>query len=128
MQTSISATGSIQPAVAWERYAELERWPGWAPQITRVQAPAPRLVAGLRGRVRAAGVLGVPFEVLAVDETARTWSWKVRLGLLTLHLDHGIDAADHGSRAWLRIRGPAVVVLPYTPLAFVALHFLVQDR
>lgn len=125
MQTSISAIGSARPATAWERYADLDRWPRWAPQITGVEAPARRLTPGLRGSVRVCGVVGVPFEVLAVDETARTWSWKVRIGPVRLHLEHGVDAEGLGSRSWLRIRGPAAVVLPYTPVAFVALHCLV---
>jgi hypothetical protein len=32
------------------------------------------------------------------------------------------------SRTWLRTAGPAVVVLPYAPLALVALHSLLLDR
>lgn len=136
MRTSISATGPAPAATAWERYAELDRWARWAPQITGVEAPARRLVTGLCGTVRAAGLLRVPFEVLAVDEAARTWTWRVRLGPVTLHLEHGVeslapegaDPQHWGSRTWLRTSGPAAVVLPYTPIAFLALHFLVLDR
>ena len=113
---------------AWERYADLDRWSHWAPRISGVTVTEPagadtrRLRTGLRGRVRAAGVIGLPFEVTAVDEAARTWSWRVSAGPITLHLDHGVEEAraDDGprvrSRTWLRTTGPAVVVLPYAPL------------
>jgi len=71
----------------------------------------------------------VPFEVLAVDEQARTWSWRVRVGPVTLTLDHGIeDLGADGTRTWLRTTGPALVVLPYSPVAFVALHALLLER
>lgn len=126
MQTSISVTGPAPPATAWERYADLDQWPRWAPQITGVVAPVSRLTAGLRGTVRAAWLLPVPFVVLAVDTAARTWSWRVQLGPLTLHLEHGIEPEASGSRAWLRTSGPALVVGPYTPLAFLALQNLVS--
>jgi hypothetical protein len=128
VRTSVSARGPLAPADAWERYADLDRWPAWAPQITGVSAPRRRLEAGLRGTVRAAGVVRVPFEVLAVDDAARTWSWRVRLGPIRLVLHHGVepDGPDgEGTRTWLVTEGPALVVVPYTPVALVALHALV---
>ena len=131
MRTSISATGTAPPAQAWERYADLDRWREWAPQITGVDAPERRLRPGLRGTVRAAGLLRLAFEVLDVDETAWTWTWRVALGPIRLHLAHGVEAraaGARGSRTWLATTGPAWVVAPYTPLAYVALHSLVLDR
>ena len=139
VRTSISAVGAASPAVCWERYADLDRWSAWAPQITGVDAPERRLRAGLRGRVRAAGLLRIPFEVIAVDEQARTWSWRVALGPVRLRRDHGVEAAPEpegepstaagpGTRTWLVTTGPAPVVAPYTPIALVALHSLLLDR
>ena len=97
--------------------------------MTVAGADERRLRPGLEGTVRAAGVIGVPFEVLAVDEEARTWSWRVRVGPVTLTLDHGVeDLGAGGTRTWLRTTGPALVVLPYAPLAFVALHALLLER
>jgi hypothetical protein len=72
--------------------------------------------------VRAAGLLHVPFEVLTVDEVARTWSWRVQVGPARLVLQHGVEPAGDGTRSWLVTEGPALVVGPYTPVAFVALH------
>jgi hypothetical protein len=137
VQTTLRATGPLPADEAWERYADLDRWSHWAPQISRVSVSGPdtrRLRTGLRGQVHAAGVVRLPFEVTAVDETARTWSWRVSAGPVTLHLDHGVEPPrpDDGphvrSRTWLRTTGPAVVVLPYAPLALVALHSLLLAR
>lgn len=132
VQTTLRATGPLPADQAWERYADLDRWPRWAPQISGVTVSGPgprRLRPGLEGTVRAAGLVGVPFEVLAVDEQARTWSWRVRVGPVTLTLDHGIeDLGGRGTRTWLRTTGPALVVLPYSPVAFVALHALLLER
>lgn len=128
MRTSISAVGAASPAVCWERYADLDRWREWAPQITGVDAPARRLRAGLTGTVRAAGLLRVRFEVLEVDGSARTWAWRVSLGPVRLHLRHGVEAVPGGTRTWLVTTGPAWAVAPYTPVALVALHSLVLDR
>ncbi|MCD2193056.1 SRPBCC family protein [Actinomycetospora endophytica] len=125
MRTTVSARGPATADEAWERYADLDRWRGWAPQITAVRAPARRLEPGLRGTVHAVGVVRVPFEVLAVDEAARTWSWRVRVGPLHLVLHHDVEPDDGGSRTRLVTEGPALVVAPYTPIAFVALHALV---
>lgn len=137
VQTTLRATGPLPADAAWERYADLDRWTHWAPQISGVsvaEGRSRRLHEGLRGTVRAAGVVHVPFEVVAVDEAARTWSWRVRLGPVRLHLDHGIeeprpdDAPHVRSRTWLRTTGPALVVLPYAPLALIALHSLLLER
>lgn len=129
VRTSISARGAAPPERTWERYADLDRWPEWAPQISGVSAGERRLRPGLCGTVRAAGVVHVPFEVLAVDEARRTWSWRVAIGPIRLRLEHGVeDDRGGGTRTWLVTEGPALAVLPYTPLALVALHSLVMDR
>jgi hypothetical protein len=79
------------------------------------------------------GPLGVPlpFEVLDVDESdpaRRTWRW--RAGALGVHieLEHVVepDARSGGSRTELVLSGPAPVVVPYLPLARLALHRLVR--
>jgi len=140
VQTTLRATGPLPADEAWERYADLDRWSHWAPQISGVSVTGSsgpttrRLTTGLRGTVRAAGVVHLPFEVTAVDEAARTWSWRVSAGPITLRLDHGVEPAraDDGprvrSRTWLRTTGPAFVVLPYAPLALIALHSLLLER
>lgn len=137
VQTTLRATGPLPAAAAWERYADLDRWSHWAPQISGVSVAGGgdrRLHPGLEGTVRAAGLVHVPFEVLAVDEAARTWSWRVRVGPITLHLEHGVDDPGPddgprvGARTWLRTIGPAPIVLAYAPLALIALHSLLLER
>jgi hypothetical protein len=83
--------------------------------------PAAVLEPGLQGVV--SGWLGMraSFEVTEVDEAAGTWSWEVAAGPARMRLAHTIG---NGSTT-LTVEGPAVVVLPYLPLARLALHRLV---
>jgi hypothetical protein len=123
---TLHATGPAAPAEVWERYAVPARWPEWAPQITGVDVPVPRLVAGVEGRVRGPLGLALPFVVDAVDEAARQWSWTVTLGPVRLHLLHWVaEGPDGGSTTGLRVDGPAPLVVGYAPLARWAIGRLV---
>ena len=126
MRLRLTATGDAAPAVAWERYRELRLWPTWSPQVRGVDAPADVLATGLRGTV--VGPVGVrlPFEVLAVDEAAMTWSWRVRVGFVDAVLDHAVRPAPRGSTTELVVTAPSVFALAYSPVARLALRRLVQ--
>jgi hypothetical protein len=132
-------TGTVATAVdgaadvdtAWARYARPSRWPSWSPQLRAVDVGPDvqdRLVPGLRGTVRGPVPPALPFEVTAVDDAARTWSWTVHLGPVPLHLEHGVEPlpARAGCRATLRMTGPWPLVLGYLPLARLALGRLVR--
>ncbi len=128
---TLQAHGSASVATAWERYADPALWPTWAPQIQDVETDTERLTPGGSGVVRA-GVtprptLGIPFTVLAVDEPARQWSWRARVGPATLLLEHGVTPHDGGASTWLRVHGPLPVVLGYAPVAWLALTRLVAS-
>ena len=120
------ASGPVDADLAWLRYAEPTRWPGWAPQLSRVEYGPERLTPGTPGRVFAPGGLWLRFWIEDVDEAARTWTWTVRRGPVSVALQHGVVATEAGSRTWLAIRGPAPLVGPYLPLAKWALHRLVS--
>ena len=124
VRVTLSATGPVPAAEAWRRYARLELWPTWSPQLRRTE-PGGVLTPGLTGRVY--GPLGVhaDFTVDRVDVPARCWAWTVRRGPLTVRLTHGVRSTTAGSRTWLLLDGPAPVVLGYAPLARYALHRLV---
>ena len=125
--TTLHATGPVDPAEVWERYAVAARWPTWAPHITGVEVAVPRLAAGTAGRVRGPGGIVLPFEVEDVDEAGRRWSWQVHAGPVTLHLLHWVvPAPGGGTTTGLRTTGPAAVVLGYAPLAGWALRRLVR--
>ncbi len=126
LTTHLRAEGDASPDVAWERYAELARWPTWSPQITGVEATGPRLAPGLTGTVRGPLGVRVAFVVLAVDEAARTWSWRASLGPVQVELHHGVEARPGGCATWLRSRGLPPVVLAYAPLARLAIGRLVR--
>ena len=122
----VEVTGRARPAVAWERYAALARWPTWAPQIRAVDADGPRLAVGRSGTVHVVGGLTVPFVVTAVDEQALTWGWIARLGPVTLTLHHDLLPAPDGTRAGLVLEGPRLVVATYGPLTRIPLRRLVR--
>jgi hypothetical protein len=126
---TLHAHGVASVTLAWERYADPALWSTWAPQIQRVDTTMPRLTAGGTGTVRAGFLprptLGVPFEVLAVDEAAREWEWEARIGPVRLRLEHGVTEHLTGSSTWLRVHGPLPVVLGYVPVAKLALDRLV---
>ena len=124
---TLHATGPLPLAEVWERYAEPARWPTWAPQITDVEVPVPRLAAGVTGRVRGPVGVTLPFAVESVDEAARRWSWTVTAGPVRLRLLHWVsEGPDGGSTTGLRITGPLPVVVGYAPLAQVAISRLVR--
>lgn len=122
----LEARGPAAPDEVWDRYATLARWPEWSPQISRVIAGAERLALGVRGTVQLAGALPVLFTVTSCRPRDRTWSWQVRLGPVTLDLDHAVYAAGSGTRATLTLTGPALVLIAYAPLARTALRSLVR--
>lgn len=124
--------GRADADTAWRRYADLDEWSRWSPQIRRVDVTGGggrRLSTGLRGRVVPLLGPAVPFEVLDVDEAARVWSWVVRLGPFRLRLDHAVESVEpraDGCATSLCLAGPRVVVLGYAPLARLALGRLVR--
>lgn len=123
---TVRARGSAPADEIWDRYADVRRWPQWAPQIRNVDADGTTLRAGLRGTVRPVVGPGVRFVVEDVDAAARTWAWRVQLGpvgLVRMHLVHGVE--DDGS-TWLRATGLLPVVVGYAPLARFALGRLVK--
>ncbi len=132
---TLRTRGAAAPDIVWERYADLALWPTWSPQLQRVETSAARLAPGISGTVRAGllswPTLPVPFVVEDVDTEARTWSWRVRVGLITLRLAHGVEPAapdsSDGARSstWLRLSGPSPLVTAYAPVARLALRRLV---
>lgn len=98
------------------------------PQIRGVETSADRLRAGVTGRVQASVGIGVAFVVTDVDPGRHTWSWLVHVAGRWFTLHHGLMAVAMGTRATLAIEGPAALVLPYAPVARLALRRLVADH
>lgn len=123
---ALHVRGARSPDEVWESYARPSLWSTWSPQIRRVEVPEDRLRVGLRGRVFSYAPLGVPFEVLAVDEVARTWRWVVRPGPVEVRLDHAVRADGGQTVTDLVLHGPWPVIALYAPLATLALRRLVR--
>lgn len=125
MRLSLHATGPVDPRIAWERYADLDQWPTWSPQLVRVDTVERRLRAGLEGHV--VGPLGVRLAFTVTALVDRSWSWDVRLPLgQVMHLDHDVRPHGSGTITGLRVDGPLPLVIGYSPLAQLALHQLVR--
>lgn len=130
----LAATGPRAADEVWERYARPALWSTWSLQVRRVEVDVERLAAGVSGRV--VGPLGVSadFEVDSWDEEARHWTWTARpraallpgVPLPSVRLGHGVRATEAGTLTWLRLTGPPPLVVPYAPVARLALHRLVQ--
>jgi hypothetical protein len=130
---TLSAAGPRSADDVWERYARPELWSTWSPQIRRVEVAVDRVTAGTTGRVVGPVGVSVDFVVDSWDEDSRRWTWTVtpRLPLPPvvraprLRLEHGVEPSGSGSRTWLRVSGPALLVVPYLAPARLALHRLV---
>ena len=123
---TLHASGSLDVDAAWARYVDYDAWAGWAPHIVRVEADTSRIAPGATGHVSGPFGIGADFEVEAVDELARTWSWRAKAGPVTVRLWHAVEAQGSGSRTTLTMRGPAPVVVAYAPLARWSIGRLVQ--
>lgn len=122
----ISVEGPADVAEVWHRYTSPAAWPGWAPQISRVDADHDPIRIGTGGVVHGPLLVRVPFTILDVDHTARRWTWRVGLGPFGLRMEHGVDASPAGSIAWVRVHAPGLMVLPYVPIARLALRRVVR--
>ncbi|HEX3224060.1 MAG TPA: SRPBCC family protein [Nocardioides sp.] len=134
--TGTAVTGPRSPAEVWERYARPAVWSSWAPQIRDVEVDVDRLEAGVTGRVLGWGGLSADFVVDTWDEDHLRWGWTVRPHvalppgvphsgrLPEVRLRHGVRSAGSGSRAWLVVHGPALLVAGYFLPARLALHRL----
>jgi len=130
----LAATGPRPSDEVWDRYARPALWSTWAPQIRRVDVDTERLGGGETGRVHGPLGFSADFEVDTWDEEARRWSWTVRpraallpgVPVPRLHLGHGVLSTEAGTLTWLRLSGPLPLVVPYAPVARLALHRLVH--
>ncbi len=123
----IAAEGPASVTEVWARYVRPSAWPQWAPQITGVTGVKDPIRSGDRGWVHGPLLSAVPFEILDIDPERQQWSWRVGIGPVKFRLDHGVEVTDDGSRAWAHVHLAAPLVLPYLPIAKLALRRLVGD-
>lgn len=124
----VRVSGPATRAVAWERYADLDAWPSWSPQIRSVVADGRRLAPGRSGTVHLVGGLRVPFVVTAVDAGRATWSWIARVGPVALTLHHDLASGPDGRTvAGLSLEGPTLLVATYGPLTRLPLTRLLRS-
>ncbi|MFH8800993.1 SRPBCC family protein [Streptomyces sp. NPDC017936] len=123
---TLHATGAAGPETVWQRYACVDEWASWSPQVKTVRAAERRLRAGMRGTVESRAGVRAAFVVEAVDHDRRTWTWRVRWGPVLLRLHHVVRAHARGCTTSLTMDGPGLALLAYAPLARLALRRLVR--
>ncbi|WP_317447622.1 SRPBCC family protein [Streptomyces collinus] len=123
---TLSVKGTASPDTVWQRYAGVDQWAYWSPQIKAVHSAGRRLSPGLSGTVESVAGIRAAFVVEAVDDDRRTWTWRVRLGRIQIRLRHKVRPQGRGSATSLTMHGPRLVLLAYAPLARLALHRLLQ--
>ncbi len=125
----LTVSGGRSPDDVWDRYVRPSRWAEWSPQISTVDYGHERLQAGTAGVVNGVGGLRVPFTILAVDEAdpaRRSWVWRAGVMGVELEFEHVVESSPSGGATTvLVVQGPLPGVLPYLPLAWVALTRLV---
>jgi hypothetical protein len=124
----VTVSGRADPSVVWERFLRFELWPQWSPQIRAVESADPGLRLGATGRVVAVGGIPIAFTVTGFDDPGRSWSWIVRIGLLTMTMHHVVTATEGGCRVGMILDGPGWFTAAYAPLMAVALRRLVNRR
>jgi hypothetical protein len=93
--------------VVWKLLADTSRWPEWGPSVRAVEAPDRLVAPGMRGRVRTAVGLWVPFEITSVD-AGRAWDWRVA----------GVAATGHRVEPLGPRRCRAIFVVPLWAAAY----------
>ncbi|WP_405550558.1 SRPBCC family protein [Streptomyces sp. NBC_01171] len=125
-RVTLRASGAACPETVWERYASVDQWASWSPQIRAVHCLGRRLRPGMSGTVESVAGIRAAFVVEAVDDDRRTWTWRVRLGRVRIRLHHEVRPRGRGTTTSLTMHGPRFVLFAYAPLARLALHRLVQ--
>jgi hypothetical protein len=71
----VSRTVEAPAEVVWELLVDTRRWPEWGPSVTDVECSDRVIREGSTGRVRVAGAIWVPFEIVSC--TGLRWTWRV---------------------------------------------------
>lgn len=107
---------AVPPAQAWDRLAEVERWPEWAPHIKAVTlSPPSRLGPSSSGAFRIRHLGRNAFTMSAWDPPDR-WEWTGGLPGVRVVYDHRFAPASGGGTVmtWVvALEGPlARIVSP----------------
>jgi len=99
--------------LAWQRLAEVERWPEWAPHITKVTlVPAGPLGPSSRGALHLR-LFGRNTFRMSVWDPPRRWEWIGELPGVRVHYDHRFEPREEATRlTWIvRLDGPLAPVI-----------------
>ena len=81
---------------AWNRLAQVERWPSWAGHIRRIEVvPRGPLTSESVGRIQLKNGIRSTFRMVEFNPGVN-WRWSGRFLWLTVHYDHRFEAVDEG--------------------------------
>jgi hypothetical protein len=72
----VAADIAAPARVVWSILTDTTQWPTWGPSVRAVDAPSRFVHAGMRGRVRTAVGLWLPFSISELED-GRRWAWRV---------------------------------------------------
>jgi carbon monoxide dehydrogenase subunit G len=92
-QVSIRA----DPALVWQTWTDLERWPEWSPPMkgVRPEASGP-LAVGTRARVEAEGAPAATWEVTRVD-AGTYFEWQAAVRGVKTTAGHRVEPSGNGT-------------------------------
>lgn len=123
---------SAPPAAVWRLWSDPLTWAAWDPPVERVVLDGPFRVA-TTGTMVLAGGIEAPFELVEVRAEERYLD-RLRLGELTIDIDHRVEPHGTGSRITVRtvIEGPGAeqigpMVTADAPQALAALVAMAEE-
>jgi hypothetical protein len=124
MYISRSIHIDAQPAKVWQVTADVERWPQFAAQFTRIERTDDGpLALGKKARVGLRGLLGPGSEWVVTEyEDGRSFTWEAD-AIPGLHFvgGHVVEPEGDGTRATMSLdsSGPvALLILPAAAIIF----------
>jgi uncharacterized protein YndB with AHSA1/START domain len=112
------------PADAWRLLTDTRTWPAWGPSVADVDCDPPQLELGLRGRVRTAVGVWLPFVVTTLEPGHR-WSWRVA-GIPAT--GHRVEPTASGCRVVFEVPLAAIAYVPVCQLALRRIERLLAAR
>ena len=93
------------PDLVWSVMRDVERWPEWAPTVTKVRLTRCGPIApGCRAIVHQPKLPPALWRVTELDDARRSFTWTSGGPGLRVIARHGVEVSGAGSRAMLSIR------------------------
>jgi uncharacterized membrane protein len=103
MITDASIEIDAPPAVVWDVFADVERWPTWTASVTSLRAVDGPLEVGKRFEIKQPRFPKLTWTVTTLD-VGSSWAWRSRSVGNTTIATHWVEPIDGGARTLVRQR------------------------